>query len=172
MESYKVKLRKVNTFIFDVDGVLTNGQVFLLENEVVRQMNSRDSYAIQYARKMGYKIYVITGGHSEAMKKRLLGLGVHEVFLSSSNKLAIFNQLKEATGIRDEEVLYVGDDIPDYQVMRTVGIAACPQDAAPEIKAISDYQSPYDGGKHCVRDVIEQTLKVQGKWFQEEAFDW
>lgn len=172
MESYKVKLRKVSTFIFDVDGVLTNGQVFLLENEVVRQMNSRDSYAIQYARKMGYQIYIITGGHSEAMKKRLLGLGVNEVFLSSSNKLSVFEELKKSTGISNEEVLYVGDDIPDYQVMRTVGMAACPQDAAPEIKAISDYQSPYDGGKHCVRDVIEQTLKVQGKWFQEEAFEW
>lgn len=172
MKSYKEKLPKINTFIFDVDGVMTNGDVLLFRDEYVRILSSRDGYALQYANKMGYRILVITGGKSERLKERLLSLGVTEVRLGSSNKLTVYEELKEKYNLIDEEVAYMGDDIPDYELMRKVGVAACPQDAAVEIKHISDYQSPFLGGKHCVRDIIEQTLRVQDKWFKEEAHEW
>lgn len=172
MISYKERLNAVTTFMFDVDGVLTNGDVILFHNEVVRTLNSRDGYALQYASKMGYRIIVITGGNSQDVKDRLMALGVHEVHLSSFNKLNVYNDIKDRHDLRDEEILYMGDDIPDYEVMCQAGVAACPQDAAVEIKAISHYQSPFNGGRHCVRDVIEQTLRVQKKWFSEAAFEW
>jgi 3-deoxy-D-manno-octulosonate 8-phosphate phosphatase (KDO 8-P phosphatase) len=170
--SYKQKLTKIKTFIFDVDGVLTDGGVYLFQDEVVRMLNSKDGYAIQYAAKLDYDIFVITGGNSVPVKDRLLGLGVKEVFLQSKNKKEVYEKLKSAYDLIDEEILYMGDDIPDYAVMELSGVAACPQDAAVEIKEIADYQSPYNGGKHCVRDVIEQTLRVQGKWFGEKSLEW
>ncbi len=172
MTSYKEKLNKITTFIFDVDGVLTDGQVYLLKDEFVRALNSRDSYAIQYAIKQEYRILIITGGTSELVKDRLLGLGVTEVRLRSSNKLSVYNELKSQYGFTDEQALYMGDDIPDYEVLEQAGVSTCPQDAAVEIKSICDYQSPYNGGRHCVRDVIEQTLRVQDKWFKKGALDW
>ena len=172
MISYKERLNNITTFMFDVDGVLTNGDVILFQNEIVRTLNSRDAYALQYASKKGYKIIIVTGGNSTEVRDRLLGLGVHEVYLSSSNKLNVYKGIKEKNGIVDEEILYMGDDIPDYEVMSIAGVAACPQDAAVEIKMISHYQSPFNGGKHCVRDVIEQTLRVQHKWFSTDAFEW
>lgn len=158
--------------MFDVDGVLTNGTVMIYKDEVVRTLNSRDSYALQYASKMGYRIIVVTGGNSEAIKNRLLTLGVHEVHLSSINKLRVYNSIKKKHNLVDDEILYMGDDIPDYEVMNAAGVAACPQDAAVEIKSISHYQSPFNGGNFCVRDVIEQTLRVQKKWFSDGAFEW
>jgi 3-deoxy-D-manno-octulosonate 8-phosphate phosphatase (KDO 8-P phosphatase) len=172
MTSYKEKLNLITTFMFDVDGVLTNGDVMLLHNEVVRTLNSRDAYAVQYAVKMGYRVLIVTGGNSQDVKDRLIALGVQEVHLSSFNKLAVYEDIKVKHRLKDEEILYMGDDIPDYQVMTKAGVAACPQDAAIEIKHISHYHSPYNGGRHCVRDVIEQTLRVQGKWFSEQAFEW
>lgn len=170
--NYKQKLNKLTTFIFDVDGVLTNGLIYLLEGQIARAINSRDGYAIQYAVKMGYQIFVITGGASQEVKKVLLDVGVKEVHLQASNKLEVYNNIKERHQLNDEEILYMGDDIPDYEVLKTVGVATCPQDADVTIKSICDYQSPYNGGQHCVRDVIEQTLRVQDKWFKEEAFHW
>jgi len=172
MTSYKKQLNKITTFLFDVDGVLTNGSVGLINNEVTRTLNSRDAYAIQYASKMGFTILVITGGNSNQVKERLLELGCHEVILASSTKIESYKALKEKYNFSDDQALYMGDDIPDYEVMKVVGLAACPQDAAVEIKAISDYQSPYNGGDKCVRDIIEQTLRVQDKWFKEAAFSW
>lgn len=172
MRSYKENLPKINTLIFDVDGVLTNGDVMLFQNEVVRTLNSRDAYAIQYAVKMGMRILIITGGHSEAVKSRLLNLGVEEVCLKSANKLSVYEKLKTKYGFKDEEVVYMGDDLPDYEVMTQVGVSACPQDAAIEIKSIADYQSPFNGGRHAVRDIIEQTLRVQDKWFKDGATSW
>lgn len=172
MISYKEKLKSITTFIFDVDGVLTDGKVTLFKDEVVRTLSSKDGYALQFAAKLGYRILIITGGDSPAIEKRLLNLGVEEVCLRSSNKLHVYDTLKTKYEFTDEQVLYMGDDIPDFHVMRQVGVAACPQDAAVEIKHISDYQSPYLGGKNCVRDVIEQTLRVQNKWFNEHAFEW
>ncbi len=170
--SYKKKLAAVNTFIFDVDGVLTDGNVYLMRDEVVRALNSRDGYAIQHAVKRGYTIYVVTGGNSTAVRDRLLKQGVKEVFLQSKNKMEVYDKLSAQAALKDQQVLYMGDDIPDYAVMKRAGVAACPQDAAVEIKAIADYQSPYPGGKHCVRDVIEQTLRVQGDWFGDDALEW
>ncbi|MBL1279359.1 MAG: HAD hydrolase family protein [Fluviicola sp.] len=172
MTSYKEGLNSITTFIFDVDGVLTNGDITLYKDEVVRTINSRDGYAIQYAVKMGFTVLIITGGNSEEVKTRLSNIGVQEVILNAKNKLEEYEILKEKYQFEDKNVVYMGDDIPDYQVMQRVGVSTCPQDAAVEIKALSDYQSPFLGGRHCVRDVIEQTLRVQGKWFSEKAFEW
>ncbi|GAB5419242.1 MAG: HAD-IIIA family hydrolase [Crocinitomicaceae bacterium] len=172
MKSYKENLHDITTFVLDVDGVFTDGSVMLLNEEVVRTLNSRDGYAVQFASKMGYRILIITGGHSPSVKSRLENLGVTEVCLRSSNKVDVYNSLKKKYDFTDEEALYMGDDIPDYQVMKMVKVATCPQDAAVEIKSIAHYQSPINGGKGCVRDVIEQTLRVQKRWFNKEAFEW
>lgn len=172
MISYKEKLHGITTFIFDVDGVLTDGSVLLFKDEVVRSLNSRDSYAIQFAVKAGFRVLVITGGNSESVKIRLEHLGVAEVCLSSKNKVQVYERLKKEYGFADDEVLYMGDDIPDYPVMELVHVATCPQNAAVEVKHIAQYQSSINGGHGCVRDVIEQTMRVQGKWFQENAFEW
>ena len=168
MISYKERLNNISTFIFDIDGVLTDGIVYPYHGELLRGLYSKDGYAIQYAVKKGYKVFVITGGNSEDVKNSLIHLGVTEVHLRSSHKVKIYEQLK----LKDEEVLYMGDDLPDYQVMQLVGMAACPQDSAMEIKHISHYQSPYNGGRGCVRDIIEQTMRVHNNWFDEEAFIW
>ncbi|MCR9173061.1 MAG: HAD hydrolase family protein [bacterium] len=172
MKSYKENLPSITTFVFDVDGVFTDGSVALFNDEVVRTLSSRDGYAVQYAAKLGFRILIVTGGNSEAVKVRLENLGATEVCLQSKNKMVVYKNLKEKYGFSDDEVLYMGDDIPDYQVMKVVKVATCPQDAAVEIKGISHYQSPINGGKGCIRDVIEQTLRSQGKWFSETAFEW
>ncbi len=170
--SYKEILPQITTFIFDIDGVLSDGQVLLINKGVYRTLNSKDAYALQYASKLNYQIFIISGGNSEDVQERLLKLGVKAVFLKSSNKLDVYEQVKQEYHLKDEEILYMGDDIPDFQVMQKVALACCPQDAAPEIKAVSRYQSPILGGKGCVRDVIEQTLKVQKKWMLDLAFSW
>ena len=172
MISYKERLNHVTTFMFDVDGVLTNGDVLLMNGDVYRTLNSKDGYALQYASKKGYKIFIITGGNSLDVKHRLDNLGVTEVHLRSADKLQVYEQICEKYQLRDEEVLYMGDDIPDLPVLKRVGVSTCPQDAVPEVKAASHYQSPFLGGKACVRDVIEQVLKVQDTWMTEEAYHW
>ena len=173
MTSYKEKLNAISTFIFDVDGVLTDGSVALYQKEFVRTLNSRDGYAMQYAAKMGYTILILTGGSSKVVQSRLLTLGAKKVVLSASNKLKSYEDLRDEFSFENKEVLYMGDDIPDFQVLEKVGVSTCPQDAAVEIKSICDYVSPFNGGRHCVRDVIEQTLRVQEKWFQgDQAFNW
>lgn len=172
MISYKERLNHISTFIFDIDGVLTNGDVLILNDEIGRVLNTRDSYAMRMAANRGYSVFILSGGNSQSMKDRLLNLGVKEVFLDASNKLRVYDSLLEKYKLTDKEILYMGDDIPDHKVMERVGCATCPQDAVVEIKAISHYQSPFYGGKHAVRDVIEQTMRVQGKWFTEESFEW
>jgi len=172
MKSYKEKLKDIKVFMFDVDGVLTDGLVYLMKDELVRSLNAKDGYALQYASKMDYKIFIITGGHSTEVKERLLGLGVTEVHLGTSYKLSKYQELQEKYGFYNEQVLYMGDDVPDIPVMNLIGVSTCPQDAAIDIKSIVDYQSPLDGGKGCVRDVIEQTLRVQGNWMSNKAFEW
>lgn len=172
MISYKERLNPITTFIFDIDGVLTDGQVILTNDEIVRSVNSRDSFAIQHASRSGYKVFLITGGRSEEVKRRFLELGVTEVHLGSSNKLEVYKKIQVEHGFTNEQVLYMGDDIPDYPVMQLVGCATCPQDAAVEVKHIAHYQSPYNGGRHAVRDVIEQTMRLHDKWFTEGAFHW
>lgn len=172
MMTYKERLNKITTFIFDIDGVLTNGDVIIYKDEVVRTLNSRDGFSVQLASKMGFNVFVISGGSSEPVKVRLENLGVKEVFLRSVNKIDVYEELLRKYNLTDEEILYMGDDLPDYKVMQRVGCATCPQDAAVEIKEISHYQSPHYGGRFAVRDVIEQTLRVQEKWFTEKAFEW
>lgn len=172
MISYKERLNHITTFIFDIDGVLTNGDILVFHDEAVRILNNRDGFAMHLASKLGYKLFVISGGKSEPVKKKLLEIGVHEVHLGASNKVPVYQSILEQHGLTDQEVLYMGDDIPDIRVMQLVGCATCPQDACHEVKSVAHYQSPFNGGKHAVRDVIEQTLRVQGKWLTEESYVW
>ena len=170
--NYKAKLKDITTFIFDVDGVLTDGKVYLLKEEVVRALNSKDGYALQYASKNNYDIFIITGGYSEDLKKRLIDLGIKDVFLRSSKKIDVYNGIKEKYSIEDKQVLYMGDDIPDIPVLKIAGVSCCPQDAAIDVKEIVDYHSPLNGGKGCAREIIEQTLRVQGTWLNDKAYHW
>lgn len=172
MISYKEKLNTITTFIFDVDGVFTDGNVLLYNDDVVRTFNSKDAYAVQYASKLGYKLFAITGGNSKDVEVRLFGLGFTEVHMRSSKKMTIYEDIKRRYSLNDIEIMYMGDDIPDYPLLKQVGLPCCPQDAVSDIKQIVDYQSPFGGGKGCVRDIIEQTLRVQGKWMLPEAFEW
>jgi len=171
--NFKQLLKNVSTFMFDVDGVFTDGSVFLIENgQPVRRMNIKDGYAVQLAAKKGYRIVIISGGRSEAVKTRLKGLGATDIFLGISDKMETFNDYITENNIDPATVLYMGDDIPDYAVMKKVGIPVCPSNAATEIKEISVYVSPIAGGHGCVRDVVEQTLRVQGKWMDDDAHQW
>ena len=171
--SYKEKLQHINTFIFDVDGVLTDGSVILdPSGEMVRTMNTRDGYALQHAIKKGYNICIITGGNSSMVKKRLEYLGIKDVFLSAHEKIGIFHDYIKEKNVRIENVLYMGDDLPDHTCIVEAGVGACPHDAAVEIREAADYISHIEGGKGCVRDVIEQTLRVQNKWMDKDAYSW
>lgn len=170
--NYKVKLKTIESFIFDVDGVLTNGTVLINGTDYQRSIHVKDSYAIQYASKLGYKIFLITGGESEFIRKTYMKLGVTDVRLESSNKKEVFDELKKKFNLEENRALYMGDDIPDIPLMRIIGTTTAPQDASIDVKAIVDYISPINGGMGCVRDVIEQTLRVQGKWLGEGAFTW
>ncbi|MDC3337978.1 HAD-IIIA family hydrolase [Flavobacteriales bacterium] len=165
MSSYKTKLSSINTFIFDVDGVLTDSTVILdSSGEMVRTMNTRDGFAMQYAVKNGYNVCIITGGNSPMVKQRLEYLGINDVYLAATSKTACLEDYINRKGINLSQVLYMGDDLPDFSVMKQVGLPACPKDAATEILQIAEYVSHYDGGKGCVRDVIEQTLRAKGNW--------
>ncbi len=164
-KSYKEYLEHISTFIFDVDGVLTDGSVTITTNgDMLRTMNTKDGYAMKTALNQGFNICIISGGTNEGVRVRLNHLGVKDVFLGSDNKIEQLNQYFSESGIKSENALYMGDDIPDFPVMEMVGLPCCPQDAVPEIKGISKYISHKKGGKGAVRDVIEQVLKVQGKW--------
>lgn len=160
------KLKEITTFIFDVDGVLTTGDVIAAESgELLRTFNIKDGYAMQLAVKKGYHVCIISGGRGQAMEKRFQGLGISEVFLGVSDKVVVFEDYLLRNQINASEVLYMGDDIPDLYVMQRVGLPSCPADASIDIKAISAYISPFKGGCTAVRDVIEKVLKLQGKWF-------
>lgn len=171
--SYLPKLQAISTFIFDIDGVLTDGSVIVTESgEQQRIMNIKDGYALQLAIKKGYRIAIISGGSSEGVRDRFTKLGVTDVFMSSHNKLKVFNDYCEKHSLEHKEILYMGDDIPDIKVLQLVGIPTCPLDAVAEVKAVSIYISHQNGGKGAVRDVIEQVLKVQDNWMQKDAFNW
>ncbi|MCZ4223584.1 KdsC family phosphatase [Pedobacter rhodius] len=158
----------ITTFIFDVDGVLTDGSVQVTDNgQSLRTFNIKDGYAMQLAVKRGYNVCIISGGDGIAMRKRFFNLGIKDVFLAAGDKVEIFNKFLSDKSITAEEVLYMGDDIPDLKVMKLVGLPTCPADAVEEIKAISKFISPYNGGKTAVRDVIEKVMKIQGKWHDE-----
>ncbi len=171
--SYKERLPNITTLMFDVDGVLTDGTVGILpDGQLVRNMSSRDGYALQYAIKKGFRIVIITGGNSMAVSEVLQRLGVRHIFLESKNKAQVFDNFVSTHKLKTEEILYMGDDIPDHQVLSRVGVATCPADACEEIRSMCHYVSPKNGGKGCARDVIEQTLRVQGKWFDTDAHEW
>ncbi len=164
-KSYKEIMNQIDTFIFDVDGVLTDSSVHVSETgEMLRIMNIRDGFAMKAALESGYKVSIISGGNNAGVRIRLQNLGVDDIYLASSNKVKTFNEFCNLRAVNPQNVLYMGDDIPDYHVMQLVGLAACPQDAVPEIKAISNYISHVNGGRGAARDVIEQVMKVQGKW--------
>lgn len=166
-------LTKIKAFIFDIDGVLSTQTIGLSpEGEPLRTANIRDGYAINLAVRNGYGIAIITGGNTHSVRVRYEALGVKDIYMKSSIKMKDLMHYIEKTGYKSEEIMYVGDDIPDYHVMRQVGLPVAPADAAPEIKDISRYISPKIGGHGVARDVIEQVLKVQGKWMNEEAFGW
>lgn len=164
-KSYKQLMNDITTFIFDIDGVLTDSSVHVTESgEMLRIMNIRDGFAMKAALESGYNVCIISGGKNEGVRIRLSNLGIKEIHLGSPDKVKTFNEYIEIYKIKPETVLYMGDDIPDYHVMKLVGLPTCPQDASPEIKEISNYISHKNGGKGAVRDVIEQVMKVQGKW--------
>lgn len=161
-------MNDIKAFVFDVDGVLTDGTVHVAEDgQLLRHMNIKDGYAMKAAIDKGYPVCIISGGSNEGVRVRLQNLGINSVYLDVPDKVEKFYEFCDGYEIKPEEVLYMGDDIPDYLVMQKVGLPTCPQDASPEIKEISKYISHKNGGKGAVRDVIEQVLKVQGKWMDD-----
>jgi 3-deoxy-D-manno-octulosonate 8-phosphate phosphatase (KDO 8-P phosphatase) len=171
--NYKTKLKHIKAMAFDVDGVLTDGTVLLLPGqEPIRSLHSKDGYAVQVAVRHGFMLAVITGGTSQTVKDRLLNLGIQDVWLGSRHKIEAYEEWLAMYDLRDEEVLYMGDDLPDTEVLQRAGLSCCPHDSAPEIRALVDYISPLDGGKGCVREIIEQVLRAQGKWNLEEFRNW
>ena len=164
-ESYKEIMNGITTFILDVDGVLTDSSVHITSTgEMLRTMNIRDGYAMKAAVESGYNLCIISGGSNDGVRIRLKNLGITDIHLATPNKVETFKEYIDVNNIDPMQVLYMGDDIPDYHVMKLVGLPCCPQDASPEIKELSKYISHKNGGRGAVRDVIEQVMKVQGKW--------
>lgn len=169
-KNYKEYLKDIKALIFDVDGVLTDGTVMVTTSgEMLRTMHIKDGYALKTAVTKNLPVCIISGGSNEGVRKRLEGLGVKDIYLATHNKMEPLNQFLNKYQLKPQEVLYMGDDIPDIPVMQMVGMPCCPQDAVPEVKATAKYISHKNGGKGAARDVIEQVLKVQGKW--NENFD-
>lgn len=159
------KFADITTFFFDIDGVFTDNNLLITDaGEFLRSMNVRDGYAVKRAIRAGYRIVVITGGSSPGVTQRLQGLGITEIHTGREKKLAVFDHLVEEDKLQPQEILYLGDDLPDFPVMRRVGLPCCPADAVPEILGVSKYVSPYRGGEGCVRDVIEKVMRIKGEW--------
>ncbi|MBC7867067.1 MAG: 3-deoxy-D-manno-octulosonate 8-phosphate phosphatase [Gloeobacteraceae cyanobacterium ES-bin-316] len=157
--------KPIKLFVLDVDGVLTDGTLLVLnDGQMARRMSIKDGYALQLAVKKGYRFLIISGGADEAVKMRLQNLGISSVFMNVTNKKEVLLQYVTSENLLWPEVLYMGDDIPDFATMQMAGVACCPADAVPEIKAISNYISPLNGGQGCVRDVIEKVLKLNNHW--------
>lgn len=173
MSTINYDLTRIKAIAFDVDGVLSADVIPLHPGgEPMRTVNIKDGYAIQLAVKQGLHVAIITGGRTEAVYKRFAGLGVKDIYMGASVKINNYNAFRDKHELLDEEILYMGDDIPDMEVMHACGLPCCPKDAAPEIKAISHYISHRNGGYGCGRDVVEQVLKAQGKWMLDDAFGW
>jgi 3-deoxy-D-manno-octulosonate 8-phosphate phosphatase (KDO 8-P phosphatase) len=167
------RFQRITTFIFDYDGVMTDGKVYSdHDGHPWRATNVKDGFALQLATKLGYNVAVISGAICPSMEVRMNSLGVTDVFTAVPHKLLKLNEYMEEKGLKLEEIIFMGDDIPDLRVMQAVGLPACPADAALEVREISVYISSKEGGKGAVRDVIEQVLKVQGKWMTAEAYSW
>ena len=167
-------LTKIRAFIFDVDGVLSRQTITLHPGgDPLRTVNIKDGYAMQHAVKCGYLLAIISGAKTESLRKRYEGLGLKEIFLGAAVKIHTYRELLEKYHLTNEEVLFMGDDIPDYEVLQEAGLPCCPADAAAEIKSVCRYISPVNGGEGCARDVIEQVLKAQDKWMHnDDAFGW
>ena len=173
MSEHDTLFSGITTFIFDFDGVMTDGTVFCdYEGHPLRTTNVKDGYALQLASKLGYHVALISGAVCPSTIVRMNSLGVTDVFTGIPDKVLKLNEYMEAKGLKSEEIVFMGDDIPDLRVMQCVGLPACPADAAPEVKAISKFVSDRPGGKGAVRDIIERVLKVQGKWMTAEAYAW
>ena len=163
------KFKKITCFVFDVDGVLTNGNLLIMPNGLMaRTMNIKDGYAIQLAIKKGYKVWIISGGNSDEVKERLEKLGVTQVFMKVRDKKVLLEELSILHATPLDQILYMGDDMPDYEAMQMASIAACPSDAAIDIKAIATYKAIAKGGEGCAREVIEKTLKLNDHWDIED----
>ncbi len=167
-------LKRITTIIFDVDGVLSKNTIQMdSEGNPLRTVNIKDGYSLQLAVKMGLRIAIISGGHDIAIAKRYNYLGIQDVFLSCGVKIKKYEDYLKEHSLSNEEVIFMGDDIPDYEVMKACGCPCCPKDACSEIRELSTYVSPYNGGEGCARDVIEQVLRAQGKWLSSaKAFGW
>ncbi len=173
MSNFKEDLQQIRAFAFDVDGVLSSPKVFLTpDGDMLRTMNTKDGYALQYAVKKGYPVAIITGGRSESIGTRFRNLGISDIYLGSTFKSEDFEDFLFKYGFRADQILYMGDDLPDFEVMQKAGVACCPADAVEEIKVISAYISHLSGGQGCVRDIIEQVLRLHGNWMDGEAFSW
>tara|TARA_B100001109_G_C18715534_1_gene404551 strand:- start:227 stop:748 length:522 start_codon:yes stop_codon:yes gene_type:complete len=168
--SYKTKLKSIKNFVFDVDGVFTDGSITVdINGNELRQFSTRDGIAVKLATDLGYKICVISGGNNEGVRKRLNRLGVKEVFLGVDNKQMIYNEFLDKHNLNNSETVFMGDDLPDITILQVCGLSSCPNDACPEVRSIVEYISIKNGGMGCVRDIIEQTLKAQGKWKLNET---
>ena len=167
-------LKRIKAIIFDVDGVLSAETITLAaDGEPLRTVNIKDGYAIQLAVKMGLRMVILTGGKTEAVRLRYQRLGVEDIYMGCAVKVKTYEEFLRKYGLADADVMYMGDDIPDIEIMRRVGCPVCPQDACADVKDVSLYVSPCKGGHGCGRDVIEQTLRAQGKWLSnEKAFGW
>lgn len=167
-------LNKIKTVVFDVDGVLSRQTITLSSTgEPLRTVNIKDGYAIQLAQKLGIRVAILTGGNTEAIRLRYKNLGVEDIYMGAAVKITTYREYLEKYGLSEEEVVYVGDDIPDYEVMRHCGCPCCPADACPDIKSISAYVSSARGGDGVGRDILEQVLRAQGKWLADaKAFGW
>lgn len=173
MSTINYDLSRIKALAFDVDGVLSADVISLHPSgEPMRTVNIKDGYALQLAAKQGLHIAIITGGRTEAVRKRFAGLGVADIYMGSIVKIHDYRDFQKKYNLLNEEILYMGDDIPDIEVMRECGLPCCPKDAVPETKMVAHYISSVAGGYGCVRDVIEQVLKVQGKWMSDDAFGW
>ena len=171
--NYKVKLESIKLFVFDYDGVFSDGMVILLnDGSQARQASTRDGFAVQWAVKQGLTLALITGGAEKAVETRMRKRGVEEVYMGCSDKLEALSALCTKLGVELDDVAYMGDDIPDLPAMKVVGLALCPNDAVEEIRAVSHYISPKAGGKGCVRDVLEQAMRLRGIWSTENSHKW
>lgn len=167
--SYKQKLKDIKAFVLDVDGVFTDGTIYLMPDQSMsRAMSVLDGYAVVKALKKGYQFCVITGGDDPGVRHRIQYLGIQHYYAKSPDKRIDLEDFKRKTGIIDSEMLMMGDDIPDIEILQLAAIGACPANAVPEVKNVADYISPVRGGQGAVRDVIEQVMKVQGTWYQPD----
>ncbi len=172
MPAFKEKLNHIKAFAFDVDGVMSKEILVHPSGELMRTMNPKDGYALQYAMKQGYIIGIITGGVNELVRERFRRIGVTDIYLGSFNKIEDFQDFYFKYELKPEEVLYMGDDIPDLECIQEAGIGACPQDASIDARQTADYISDKNGGEGCVRDVIEQVLRAKGDWLSDGANHW